>query len=115
MDIAGTDTGGTSFVNSPDPAPCTAKDAVAAVALAAVPKTTLPRPSVAVAGTVVVMLVPALLAVNAVSAVPILTDVTLDSPVPVMVTVAPTRAEFGETVVMTGTGGGSALTVRVTN
>ena len=102
------------MVNSPDPGPCTTKDAVAAVALAAVPKTTLPKPTVAAAGTVVVMLVPPRLIVNAVVAVPILTDVTPDNPVPLIVTVAPARAEFGETVEMTGTGGGSALTVNAT-
>ena len=90
---------------SPDPGPSTTKDAVAAVGLVAVPTTTLPIPCIAAAGTVVVMLVPALLTVNGVaSTVPILTDVTLDSPVPLIVTVAPTKADIGETVKLAGVG-----------
>ena len=101
--------------NSPDPGPSTTKDTVAAVGLVAVPTTMLPIPCVAAAGTVVEMLVPALLTVNVLSTVPILTDVTLDSPVPLIVMVAPTKADIGETVKLAGIGAGSALTVRVTN
>lgn len=104
-----------SIENSPDPGVSTRKEAVAAVALATVARTTLPAPRVAVAGTVVVMVVPVPLMVNGVAlTVPILTEVTLDSAVPVMVTAAPTGADAGVMFVMVGVGSAAALTVKAT-
>ena len=109
MDVAGK--GIPSIENSPDPACSTAKDAVAAVGLAAVSNTIVPIPGVAVAGTVVEIEVPALLTVNRDVTGPTLTAVTLESAVPLMVTVAPTKADVGITLVIMGV---AALTVSAT-
>ena len=112
FDIAGS--GIPSMETSPPDADRTTKDAVAAAGLAAVPNTMLPTPTTAVAGTVVVMAVPAPLMVNGVaSAVPIFTEVTLESAVPLTVTVAPTSAAVGTTLVIVGSASGTAPTVRV--
>ena len=101
---------------SPVDGDSTTKDAVVAVGLAAVPNTMLPTPTTAVAGTVVVMAVPAPLMVNGVaSAVPIFTDMTLESAVPVTVTEAPANAAVGATLVIVGSIGAAAPTVRVTD
>ena len=113
MDIVGIEN--PSIENSPDPGVSTRKVAVAAVALTAVASTTLPAPRVAVAGTVVVIVVPVPLMVNGVAlTVPILTEVTLDNAVPVMVTDAPTGADAGVMFVMDGVGSATALTVKAT-
>lgn len=105
-----------SMETSPVDADSTTKDAVAAVGLAAVPNTRLPEPMTAVAGTVVVMAVPAPLMANGVAfAVPIFTEMTPESPVPVTVTEAPTSAAVGATLVIVGSIGGAAPTVRVTD